>query len=459
MAEASINEDILHTNAAALEREAAWFGRVLHARFAHYFSAADDGQAGAPFVIEAPPDLARDRSDYAQLVREAGFGVRERLVAMLALLPHVRPQALDLLFTQNKLQGQRFTEFGGWRGKTHEGFLPTCETAVFLLAGDDLAQRFAVLALFEEGRALMRSRMLRLQHAAPGEPQLAAMLVLAPDCLLRLTSGVRHKPDYDRDFPAKLVSTRLGWDDLVLAPEARHDVENIGLWIRESGRLLADWGLERAVKPGYRCLFHGPPGTGKTLTATLIGAGAGVDVYRIDLSMMVSKYIGETEKNLANVFDQAQDRRWILFFDEADALFGARTEGTTSNDRHANQEIAYLLQRVEDFPGVVILATNLKANIDPAFARRFQSAVYFAMPDALQRLRLWQGMFRDPARLGPDVDLRALAERYELSGGAMTNVARHAAISATRAGRAHVTQAELLQGIRKEMLKEGKTSS
>jgi AAA+ superfamily predicted ATPase len=448
----AITDTILTANAAALERETDWFNRVLHARFTHYFS-----EPGTPFDFEPPPDLADDPSEYAHVVREYGMGRDERLVLMLALLPHIRPQALDLFFTQNKLQGQRFTEFGGWRGKTHEGFLPTCETAAFVLAGDDLARRFDVLALFDDDHWFVRSRMLRLERAASGEPRLGAMLGLGPEYLQRFTTGARHKPDYDRDFPAKLITTRLGWDDLVLAPETRHDVDSIVLWMRDAEGLLRDWGLDRTVKPGYRCLFYGPPGTGKTLTATLIGASGGADVYRIDLSMMVSKYIGETEKNLANVFDQAQDRRWVLFFDEADALFGTRTEGATSNDRHANQEIAYLLQRVEDFPGVVILASNLKANIDQAFARRFQNAIYFGMPDARQRLRLWQGMFRDARRLGPDVDLPALAERYELSGGAMTNVVRHAAISATRAGRDHVTQAELVEGIRKEMIKEGKT--
>jgi len=120
---------MLQANAAALTREADWFGTVLHARFSHYF-----GDGGTPCVLEAPPALEGDGSEYAALVTELGFGIEERLVLMLALLPHVRPQALDLFFTQNKLQGQRFTEFGGWRGKTHEGFLPTCETAAFLLA-------------------------------------------------------------------------------------------------------------------------------------------------------------------------------------------------------------------------------------------------------------------------------------------------------------------------------------
>lgn len=141
--------------------------------------------------------------------------------------------------------------------------------------------------------------------------------------------------------------------------------------------------------------------------------------------MVVSKYIGETGKNLANVFDQAENKNWILFFDEADALFGKRTQASSSNDRHANQEISYLLQRVEDFPGTVILATNLKANIDEAFARRFQSVIYFPTPEADLRLRLWQGVLGDKCRLAEDVDLVDLAEKYALAGGAILNVVRY----------------------------------
>jgi SpoVK/Ycf46/Vps4 family AAA+-type ATPase len=190
----------------------------------------------------------------------------------------------------------------------------------------------------------------------------------------------------------------------------------------------------------------------------LVGQAAQADVYRIDWSMIVSKYIGETEKNLANVFDQAAHRQWILFFDEADALFGKRTATTNSNDRYANQEVSYLLQRVEDFPGNVILATNLKGNIDEAFARRFQSLVHFPMPDAEQRARLWQGMLRAPARMAPDVDLARLAEAHELSGGAIANVARHAAITALSAGRDAITAADLQQGVVKELRKEGRTA-
>jgi len=171
----------------------------------------------------------------------------------------------------------------------------------------------------------------------------------------------------------------------------------------------------------------------------------------------VSKYIGETEKNLARVFDQAQSRRWVLFFDEADALFGKRAAVQSSNDRHANQEIAYLLQRVEDFPGVVILASNLRGNIDEAFSRRFQSMVYFPMPDAEQRLRLWRGMLPEPARLADDVDLEAIAEQHVLSGGAIVNVFRFAVLQAARAGAQQINANHLRTGLAKELGKEGRT--
>jgi SpoVK/Ycf46/Vps4 family AAA+-type ATPase len=311
--------------------------------------------------------------------------------------------------------------------------------------------------MFEEDHFFARDGILKLEHHNSGEPFLSGSLQISTEYLNRLTSGINHKPDYDVNFPARRITTRLGWDDLVLAPEVLEEVQNINTWMRHSRTIMDDWELGKSIKPGYRSLFYGPPGTGKTLTATLIGAAAGVDVYRIDLSMVVSKYIGETEKNLANVFDQAQNKNWILFFDEADALFGRRTQASSSNDRYANQEVSYLLQRVEDFPGVVILATNMKANIDEAFARRFQSVVYFPTPDAEQRLRLWQGVLSGRCRLAGDVSLDNLAEGYELSGGAIINVVRYGVIRALQRKEAVITQEDLLRGIAKERFKEGKT--
>ncbi len=227
-------------------------------------------------------------------------------------------------------------------------------------------------------------------------------------------------------------------------------------WIEYGETLLNEWGMSKKIKPGFRTLFYGPPGTGKTLTASLLGKSSGLDVYRIDLSMVVSKYIGETEKNLANIFDQAQNKNWILFFDEADALFGKRTNASSSNDRHANQEVSYLLQRVEDFPGIVILATNLKANLDDAFTRRFQSMIYFAMPNVDHRLKLWKNAFSDKSIHEDKVDLADIAEKYELAGGAIINVTRYCSMMALKRKSNIILQKDIIAGIRKEFGKEGK---
>ena len=441
-------------NAAALEREITWFSQVLERRIALYFE-----QSGAEASIESvkPPDLSQDPSEYAQVVAENGFGFAERIVLILALLPHVRPQVLDTLFVRNKNLERGYTEFGGWRGKSHGGFLPTCETAAFILAGNQLERRFELMPLFEPEHTFYTAGILRIDPPGGEESFFSGALLVTSEYLHRCTSGVSHKPDYSTRFPAKRITTPLAWSDLVLAPQVLADIGDIITWINHAKVIMSDWGLGRAIKPGYRSLFYGPPGTGKTLTATLIGDTVGADVYRIDLSMVVSKYIGETEKNLANVFDQAQSKHWILFFDEADALFGKRTQTSSANDRYANQEVSYLLQRVEDFPGVVILATNLKGNIDEAFARRFQSLIHFPMPDAEQRLRLWESMLNGHRGLANGIDLAALAEKYELAGGAITNVVRYGAISALQQQRDTLCLEDLVNGVAKELRKEGKT--
>ena len=441
-------------NAMALERETEWFGSVLEAGIKIYFE--QDRDYDDVREIQ-PPDLSQDKSEYGRIVNQHAMGFDERLVFVLAMIPHIRPQLLDLLFIRNKNLDRGYAEFGGWQGKYHGGFLPTGETAAFILAGQDLARRFEVIRLFESDHFFSSCGILRIERQSDDEPFLSGALILSPDTLSRCTSGIKHKPDYSITFPAKLITTRLEWDDLVLAPQVLAEIDVIKTWMQHSNTIMKEWGLEKSIKPGYRSLFYGPPGTGKTLTATLIGAELGVDVYRIDLSMVVSKYIGETEKNLANVFNQAQHKNWILFFDEADALFGKRTQTTNSNDRHANQEISYLLQRVEDYPGIVILATNLKANIDEAFARRFQSLVYFPLPDVSLRQRLWENTLNGKAVLDADVDLAYLANEYELSGGAITNVVRYGAISALQMKRASINRDDLVEGVAKELRKEGKT--
>ncbi len=182
-------------------------------------------------------------------------------------------------------------------------------------------------------------------------------------------------------FPARRISTALDWNDLAVSTATRKQVDELRRWLKRAPKRIDSAGLRGRLRPGYRALFHGPPETGKTLTAMLLGKATARDVYRIDLSAVVSKYIGETEKNLANVFGAAQNKDWILFFDEADALFGRRTAVKDAHDRYANQELAYLLQRIEDYAGLAILASNSRADIDDAFLRRFHAIIRFQPPD------------------------------------------------------------------------------
>ena len=438
-----------------LKNEINWCRQIIDLRFEQYFCSEDDERKMLDVRQCLPPELD-STSPYGEIVTRMQLGFDERLVLTLALLPHLCPQALDSFFLNNKLLGRPYTEFGGWHGKSHSGFLPTCETALFLLAGNDLSRRLQVMRLFDNDHRLISERVLQLEYGEPGEPRNSAALRISSEYLEYFTTGVQNKPDYSMHFPAKRITSRLEWEDLVLADTTRREVDQLIAWIGHSDEVLDGFGLRKNLKNGYRVLFYGPPGTGKTLTATLIGKKMGMDVYRVDLSQVISKYIGETEKNLSNIFDQAECHNWILFFDEADSLFGARTQANNSNDRAANQEISYLLQRVEDFPGIVILASNLKSNIDEAFSRRFQSTVYFPMPEPEERLTLWKNIFEKTDVDNREENFEYFAENYELAGGALTNVARYAAISALIDNRKKINKQDLLEGLSKELQKEGK---
>ena len=194
------------------------------------------------------------------------------------------------------------------------------------------------------------------------------------------------------------------------------------------------------------------------MTACLLGESTGREVYKVDLSLVVSKYIGETEKNLSKVFDQAQHKDWILFFDEADALFGKRSETKDAHDRYANQEISFLLQRIETFDGIAILASNLRENLDDAFTRRFESIIYFPMPRPEERLRLWQQGFSPKAQLEEALELEKIAQGYELSGGSIMNVIHYASLQALARDSEVIRCDDVNQGIRREYAKEGKAA-
>ncbi len=444
----------LSANAATLERELDWFTNVLQTRINLYL--ARDSRWPSIRAIE-PPELSQDESIYSTFVQHYEMAFEERLVVLLALAPHIRPQLLDGFFLSNEDLQRGRTEFGGIQGRMHGGFLPTGETALFLVAGSDLERRLLGQHLFDRDHFFALHNIVKLETAPLGEPVLSGQLVLSREIVDFLTRGELRKPDYSQEFPAKLVTSEMEWDELVLASSTVEQLRELHAWIRHSDTLMSSWALGRRLLPGYKSLFYGPPGTGKTITATLLGKRVGRDVYRIALSTVVSKYIGETEKNLERIFDRAENMDCILFFDEADALFGKRTSVSDAHDRYANQEVSYLLQRIEEFGGIVILASNFRSNLDDAFMRRFQAVVHFPMPNAGERKRLWAGAFSAESQLENPGLLDEISEKYELSGGAILNAVRYASLMAIEAESNVIKRGDLLKGIRRELQKEGKT--
>ncbi len=442
-------------NFSFLESEIQWFSQFLQARLEHQLSKTS---STLPLRVAMPPSVAGvANSNYAATIAQYQMTWIERLVLLLTLLPHLRPEILDWFFVKNPTTDRPYSEFGGVKGNQHTGFLPTGETAAFLVAGNDLALRAKVLDLFTPDHYFYKANLLRVQTTDnDSEPFLSGKLTISKEYLALLLTGKAYEPTYSPQFPAQKLHTALTWDDLVLDDEVREQIDYIRTWLTHSHTLMETWGMKRILKAGFRCLFYGVSGTGKTLTASLIGKTANLPVYRVDLSMLVSKYIGETEKNLAFVFEQAENKNWVLFFDEADALFGKRTQTNSSNDRHANQEVAYLLQRIEDFNGLVILATNLKGNIDEAFARRFQAMIHFPMPSAAQRLILWQNTFSPATVFEPTINLQQIAQQYELAGGSIINVVQYCSLKALQNNSNQITAEDLLAGIKRELRKEGK---
>ncbi len=299
---------------------------------------------------------------------------------------------------------------------------------------ESLAERFSMPA----GAICAAAESARIQSRFAADPG------VGPDGAA-VTRAVRTRISHALDAVAEQVGTTLTWDDVVLPDDVMETLREIRAQARHRSRVYDTWGFRRKVAygRGLACLFAGPPGTGKTMMATILAADLGRELYRVDLSRVVSKWVGETEKNLSRVFDEAERAQIILFFDEADSLFSSRTEVKGANDRFANMEVNYLLQRMENFDGMSILTTNFERGIDEAFKRRLKFKVQFPLPDADQRAALWERCV--PAAMPIDEGIRwsLLGRKYKLSGGNIKNAVVRAAFYAAE-GEGRLTE-KLLQ--------------
>lgn len=256
---------------------------------------------------------------------------------------------------------------------------------------------------------------------------------------------------------AQKIHPKYAWRDIVLPSDRLQQLREICNYVKYRTLVYQEWGFDSKLSlgKGLNALFAGPSGTGKTMSAEIMAGELGLDLYKIDLSTVVSKYIGETEKNLSRIFAEAETSNAILFFDEADALFGRRSEVRDSHDRYANIEIGYLLQKMEEYQGVVILATNFRKNMDDAFVRRMHFTIEFPFPGEKDRRRIWEQIWPERIPVSPDLNLEFMARRFEIAGGAIRNIALAAAFLAAADGRV-VTMSHLIRATRREYQKMGK---
>lgn len=277
-----------------------------------------------------------------------------------------------------------------------------------------------------------------------------------------ISAEILHKACYLQvqhklDKKATRIKPNYDWDDIILPAEQKNLLKNACNQIKYRHIVYGEWGFERKLSygKGLSILFAGPPGTGKTMSAEVIARELFLEIYKIDLSQVISKYIGETEKNLQEIFTEAQHSNAILFFDETDALFGKRSEVKDSHDKYANIEVAFLLQKMEEYQGISILATNLLQNIDEAFLRRISYVIKFPFPDVEQRERIWRAMFPQEAPLSEEIDFKFIAEKIQVAGGNIKNIAVSAAFLAAETG-SEIGMQEIIEAAKHELQKSGK---
>lgn len=275
--------------------------------------------------------------------------------------------------------------------------------------------------------------------------------------LADLYRACRHQSNQKLGELAVKIEPRYGWEDLVLPANKVIHLKEICSQVKHRYRVFDEWGFDKKLShgKGLSALFSGPPGTGKTMAAQVIARDLQLDLYKIDLSGVVSKYIGETEKNLATIFQEAETSNAILFFDEADALFGKRTEVSDAHDRYANIETSYLLQKMEEYEGVVILTTNLRENMDDAFTRRIRFVVEFPFPDEDGRLKIWQTHFPKEAPLSEEIDYEYLSRELKIAGGSIKNIVLNSAFLAAENGEV-IDMNHILSSAKREFEKLGK---
>lgn len=419
----------------------------INARLSVHF-----GHTSSLTIGDAP--ALQDGSPFATWIDEVQPGREELISLLLALVPHLQPGFLEDILAEYIPEGSDFIPIGGVKNLYHRGLLPTGETLLFILAGNDTDARVAIQNKLLQG-SIFRQGILRMEAVPPGAPAMSGRLLLSEETIIHWLTGNKQRSGLPTGM-AERISTGQEWNDLVLNNNTMQQVQEITQWLKYANTMQSEWQLKSGNRAGYRALFHGPAGTGKTMAAALLGRNTQREVFRIDLSRVVSRYIDETEKNLNHLFDKAEQKDWVLFFDEADALLGKRTEIKDVHDRYATLETNYLLQRMEAYKGLIILSSRYKENMDDSFLHRLQNIVHFPVPAPSERYLLWSRAFPDKIKLAESISLEHISRHHELTGANINSIAFRCCLKLFGDQRLELSDDDLKEAIHLELVKEGK---
>lgn len=428
-----------------LEQEMLWLDACLRKRIAIEQGQEEDR------LLPAPPLLETEDSAYGAFVNKHHLHEGERVILAMALAPHLPPHSLNIFYHDKELQLESKIAKGG----TGLSFVPTAETALWILTGKNLKERMRYTHIFKTSHLFYKQSVIDVGETHKSESVYDGLLSLSPSFRDLFVENQYTEPRFSADFPAHLLTTKLEWNDLMLMPATQARLDEVKAYLRHYDTLVSKWSMQKHSKPGCRILFFGDSGTGKTLAATLLGKLLNRQVFRVDISAVTSKYVGETTKRLESLFNTAESKGWIIFIDEGDALLGQRKsmDAGSSNSHYANQDTAFLLQRIETFDGIVVVATNFKNNIDQAFTRRFQAMVRFHLPDAELQYKIWQDNLPKECPLDERIDLKTLITKHPLSPAAIINVIFRACILTLQKEAASISQEDLVMCIKDEELK------
>ena len=436
----------LKENIQAINQSKQWLNKVISDRVESYTKEKGLSISNIQDLSKTPEFLGE--SNWAKLKQEHALSNIDMCLLSIVFFSQFEPRLLLPLWKNEK------TNFiaGAHKKEKQTQSAPTLRTVIFILCGEDYLQKAIFLCELNKS-ALFREGIVN-RNEEDGVEIEEQRLSINEAYYLYLLNDKKPKLEVSAEFPAILLGTDKTMEDLVLKESVREQLELLMDYVRFKNELYDNSSFSDKVKEGYVAMLYGPPGTGKTMSVSAMGKTLGVDVFCVDLSRVVSKYIGETEKNLEKIFTRLEGKDCILFFDEADSLFGKRTEVKDAKDRYANQEVAYLLQKIERFPGLVILASNYNQNLDKAFRRRILSSVFMAPPAVPERIILWERAIPSNFTYEGEKVVEQLANEFPLTGANIANVMKLACLSAKKDATELLSKKRITKYIKLELEKE-----